>query len=441
MLPVSRGADTNQCWWRCSPNSHWQMTRNNQPKRSFHLFIFGAFAMTLSPSNSKPLDIVIIGAGIGGLTAGIALQRHGHRVRLFDRVAELPPAGAAISVWPNGVNILKKLGLGDEIKSFSGSMDTMSYSTHKGALLTRFSLEPLYKSVEQRACPIARTVLQKVLLNACGAENVTLSVSCDSVEAQEGGVLVKLSDGQRIQADLVVAADGTHSRLRNYVAGCEVARDYCGYVNWNGRVDASDDLASAAEWTQFVGDQKRVSLMPIGNGQFYFFFDVPLPAGTLNVRERYREELYSHFEGWAPPVRALIERMDTSIVSRGEIHDIAPITSFVKGRVVLLGDAAHPMAPDLGQGGCQAMEDAWVLAKCLELRAADVVAALDLYNTARVDRTAQIMLRARSRSELTHGRSPAHTQAWYQELAQETGQRVIAGIVKTTLGGGEMVLG
>ena len=87
------------------------------------------------------------------------------------------------------------------------------------------------------------------------------------------------------------------------------------------------------------------------------------------------------------------------------------------------------------------MEDAWVLAKCLELRAADVVAALDLYNSARVDRTAQIMLRARSRSELTHGRSPTHTQAWYQELAQETGQRVIAGIVKTTLGGGEMVLG
>ena len=87
------------------------------------------------------------------------------------------------------------------------------------------------------------------------------------------------------------------------------------------------------------------------------------------------------------------------------------------------------------------MEDAWVLAKCLELRGSDVAAALNLYNDARVDRTAQIMLRARSRSEVTHGGSPAQTQAWYQELAQETGQRVIAGIVKTTLGGGEMLLG
>ena len=397
--------------------------------------------MTLSPSHSKPLDIVIIGAGIGGLTAGIALQRHGHRVRLFDRVAELTPAGAAISVWPNGVKVLEKLGLGDEIKSVSGTMDTMSYSTHTGTLLTRFGLGPLYESVEQRACPIARTALQKVLLNACGADNVTLGVSCESVEAQESGVLVALSDGQRIQADLVVAADGTHSRLRNYVASCEVARDYCGYVNWNGRVDASNDLASGTEWTQFVGDHKRVSLMPMGNGEFYFFFDVPLPAGTPNVRESYREELYGHFEGWAPPVLALIERMDTAIVSRVEIHDIVPITSFVKGSVVLLGDAAHPMAPDLGQGGCQAMEDAWVLAKCLELRGSDVAAALNLYNDARVDRTAQIMLRARSRSEVTHGGSPAQTQAWYQELAQETGQRVIAGIVKTTLGGGEMLLG
>ncbi|WP_455925211.1 FAD-dependent urate hydroxylase HpxO [Pseudomonas putida] len=389
----------------------------------------------MSTSTPRPFDIVIIGAGIGGLSAGIALQRSGHRVRLFDRVPQLTPAGAAISIWPNGVNVLEKLGLGDAIKAVSGGMDAMSYSTLTGELLTRFSLEPLYQAVEQRACPIARTALQSILLQACGPEHVTLGVTCEGVEPLAEGVRVSFSDGQQIDADLVVAADGTHSRLRNYVMGREVQRQYCGYVNWNGRIDAADDLAPSGEWTQFVGEHKRVSLMPMGNGQLYFFFDVPLPAGTPNQREAYRDELGAHFSGWAAPVQRLIERLDTAIVSRVEIHDMPPVPSFVKGRVVLLGDSAHPMAPDLGQGGCQALEDAWVLARCLALHAPD--AALVEYDAARADRTAQIMLRARERCDVTHGRDAAKTQAWYEELAQETGERVIAGLAKTAGGGGE----
>jgi len=397
--------------------------------------------MSLPTSTSQPLDIVIIGAGIGGLSAGIALQQRGHRVRLFDRVPDLTPAGAAISVWSNGVKVLKKLGLGAAIEAASGDMTSMSYSTHHGELLTRFSLQPLYDALAQRACPIARTALQKILLQACGRDKVTLGVSCEGVEQQDDGVLVKLSDGQAIKADLVVAADGTHSKLRNYVVGSDVVRDYCGYVNWNGRVDIAPELADANEWTQFVGDHKRVSLMPMGNGQFYFFFDVPLPAGTPNNRDGYREELRAHFKGWAAPVQHLIEHLDTAIVSRVEIHDMVPVASFVKGRVVLLGDSAHPMAPDLGQGGCQAMEDAWVLARCLDLDAGQIDAALARYTEARAERTAQIMLRARARSEVTHGGKPQETQAWYQELAEETGERVIAGIVKTAVGGGELLAG
>jgi FAD-dependent urate hydroxylase len=380
------------------------------------------------------LDIIIIGAGIGGLTAAIALQQKGHRVRLFDRTPELTPAGSAISVWSNGVKVLKALGLGNAIEAASGDMQTMSYSDRDGNLLTRFSLLPLYEAVGQRACPIARTALQRILLQAVGEHNVMLGISCDYAEHKNDKVVAHFSDGSQQAADLLIAADGTHSKLRNLVAERDIERQYCGYVNWNGRVKATQDLAPLTEWAQFVGDHKRVSLMPMGDGLFYFFFDVPLPAGSIHERSRYKEELGEHFQGWAAPVQHLIERLDPATVARVEIHDIAPLTSLSKGRIVLLGDSAHAMAPDLGQGGCQAMEDAWVLAQLLSHHV-ELPEALKAYNEARVERVASIITRARKRAETTHGHEPAATQAWYQELADETGEEVLAGIEKTVLAG------
>ncbi|TWI56494.1 FAD-dependent urate hydroxylase [Pseudomonas duriflava] len=383
----------------------------------------------------RPLEIIIVGAGIGGLTAAIALQQQGHRIQLFDRVPELTPAGSAISVWSNGVKVLKALGLGDAMAAVSGDMRTMSYSDRDGHLLTRFSLEPLYIEVNQPACPIARTTLQRILLEAAGEHNLTLGVSCESAIQTEHGVTAYFSDGSQREADLLIAADGTHSRLRNLVARQDIPRHYCGYVNWNGRVPATPDLAPLTEWAQFVGDHKRVSLMPMGNDQFYFFFDVPLPTGTPNERTLYREELAKHFQGWALPVQRLIERLDPATVARVEIHDIEPLESLVNGRIVLLGDSAHAMAPDLGQGGCQAMEDAWVLMNCLAQHEDDLAAALRAYDIARVERAGTIVTRARKRAETTHGHDPVATQAWYRELTHETGEGIMAGISKTILGG------
>lgn len=380
------------------------------------------------------LDIIIAGAGMGGLTAALALQQAGHRVRLFERAQDLAPIGAALSIWPNGVKVLEQLGLGSAIAAVSGDMQTMSYHDHEGQLLTRFSLLPLYEAVGRPARPIARAHLQRLLLEAVGAEHVTLGVGCEGFEQDAAGVTVLLGEGRRERADLLIAADGTHSRLRERVVGQAITREYCGYVNWNGRVKIAPDLAEAQDWAQFVGAHQRVSLMPMGGDEFYFFFDVPLPKGTPNDRSRYRAELAEHFAGWAPPVQRLIERLDPQGVARVEIHDTRPLPTLVQGRVALLGDSAHAMAPDLGQGGCQAMEDAWVLARCLDAEQ-DPLAALQAYQAARLERVAGIVERARKRCEITHGHEPQATQAWYAELARETGETVIAGLRKTAEGG------
>ncbi|MDH2433705.1 FAD-dependent urate hydroxylase HpxO [Pokkaliibacter sp. MBI-7] len=382
----------------------------------------------------QALNIVVAGAGMGGLTAALALQKAGHRVHVYERVAELAPVGAAISIWSNGVKILNALGLKEQIEAVSGDMRSMSYQDLHGQTLTRFSLEPLYQQVQQPARPIARAVLQELLLEAVGREHITLGVSCEQVAQDATGIDVTLSTGDTVRADLLVAADGTHSRLRTEVAGFDSEREYRGYVNWNGRVPVSADLADAHEWKQFVGEHKRVSLMPMGNDEFYFFFDVPLPKGTANQRSHYRDELRQHFAGWAEPVQTLIERIDPERVARVEIHDVDPLDRLVKGRLVLLGDAAHSMTPDLGQGGCQAMEDAWVLMNCLEQFDGDVAAALQQYEAERLERVAGIVLRARKRCDTTHGTDPDKTQEWYDELAQESGVNILAGLRQTIEG-------
>lgn len=385
------------------------------------------------------LNLLVIGAGMGGLTAALALQQAGHRVSVVDRVAELRPVGAAISVWSNGVKVLERLGLGEAVERVSGNMRHMRYATQDGELLSEFSLAPLYEAVGQRACPIARAELQRLLLEAVGERNVRLGVTCSDFDNDAEGITAHFDDGSRQTADLLVIADGTHSRLREKVLGHSVARRYCGYVNWNVRVPASTDLAPLDHWVQYVGEHQRVSLMPMSGDaaspEFYCFFDVPLPAGTASDPTRYRDELREHFTGWAAPVQRLIERFDPAQMARVEIHDIEPLDRLVGQRTAIIGDAAHGMAPDLGQGGCQAMEDGWVLARVLENAEGDIAAALKAYDAARVARVGEIVSRARKRAETTHGANPAATQAWYAALATEDGSTIMGGIEKTIRGG------
>lgn len=381
------------------------------------------------------LKVVIIGAGMGGLTAGIALRQAGYQVEIYDRVSELRPAGAGISLWSNGVKVLNRLGLGKQIASIGGTMDRIAYYSYQGELLTDFSLSPLIDRVGQRPYPVARTDLQKMLLDAFGLENVRLNSKCVAVEQDNRGVTAIFEDGRQATGDVLVAAEGTHSITRSYVLGHAVERRYVGYVNWNGLVNASEDLAPLNSWVLYVGEHKRASMMPVGSDRFYFFFDVPLPKGTASQPETYREELASFFSGWPDPVQRLVERLDPLKTNRIEIHDIEPLPNLVRGRVALLGDAGHSTAPDLGQGGCQAVEDALVLTTYLQTTNISVEDALKRYEVARKDRVADVILRARKRSEMTHGKDPEKTQQWYEQLKHEDGTDIMNAISKTILAG------
>jgi FAD-dependent urate hydroxylase len=248
-------------------------------------------------------------------------------------------------------------------------------------------------------------------------------------------VTALFEDGTHAQGDLLIAADGIHSGLREYVLGEPYQPKYRGYVNWNGLVSTSDALAPPNTWVIYVGNHQRASLMPVAGDRLYFFFDVPLPPGTTAEPEQYRAELSQHFAGWASPIQTLIAQLDSQKVARVEIRDVGPIDHLVRGRVALLGDAAHATCPDLGQGGCQAMEDGLMLTQYLQTTNLSVEDALKRYESERKKRTSAIVLKARDRAEVIHGHEPERTQQWYQQLAQENPTDVTDAIAKIILGG------
>ncbi len=388
----------------------------------------------IQDTSVQNLNAIVIGAGIGGLTTAIGLRQAGFEVEVYDRVKELRPVGAGISLWSNGVKVLNRLGLGDQMAQIGGLMDRMEYRDLGGKLLNDIDLSPLVEAVGQRPYPVARADLQTMLVNAYPGE-IHLNCRCIGVEESAMGVTAIFENGDRVTGDLLVAADGVHSILRQYVLGKTVDPQYGGYVNWNGLVEMSPALAPDRCWVVYVGEHKRASMMPVAGDLLYFFFDVPLPKGTPPHADGIRAELTAHFQHWDQPVQALIQQLNPDKTNRLEIHDVGPLDRMVRGRVALLGDSAHATCPDLGQGGCQAMEDGLVLTQYLLTTNLGVEYALQRYEAERKERTTAIVQKARKRAEVIHGKEPAITQEWYDQLATEKPTDVTDAISKIILGG------
>lgn len=381
------------------------------------------------------MEIAIIGAGMGGLTAGIALKKFGHQVTIYEQAEQILPVGAAISLWSNGVKCLNYLGLTEQVAKLGGQMNDLAYIDGlNGEVMTQFSLAPLIEEVGQRPYPVSRAELQNMLMDEFGRQDIQLGKKMVSIEDKGQHVEIGFQDGSTASAALLIGADGTHSMTRQYVLGKQVERRYAGYVNWNGLVEISEALAPAQQWTTFVGEGKRASLMPVAEHRFYFFFDVPLPAGLENQRSEYKTLLKQYFSGWCSQVQYLIDSIDEQKTNRVEIHDIEPVTQFYKGRVVILGDAAHSTTPDIGQGGCQAMEDAVYLARALQINTLGLEDALKRYQNKRNERANELLLRARKRCDVTHMKDEKITKDWYADLRKEQGPHIMKGIISNIVG-------
>lgn len=378
------------------------------------------------------MRVIVIGAGVGGTSAALALQKLGHDVVVYDRMRENRPVGAALSLWSNGVKVLNWLGLGPQVAALGGQMDDMAYyDGHTGDEFCRFSLAPVTTQTGQRPYPVARADLQQLMMDAVGPANIRLGRQLIGVSDDGETVTATFADGTTDTADLLIGADGARSLVRDYVTeptGIRPERTYSGYVNYNGLVAADERIGPLDQWTTYVGDGKRCAVMPVAGDRFYFFVDVPGPSGVVEDR---MSALEAAFGSWgAPGVRALLDGIDADeSLNRVEIWDIDPFDTWVRGRVAILGDAAHNTAPDIGQGACSALEDSFALGIVFATSTLGVEDALKRYERIRTERAGDLVLRARKRAHETHAFDIDATQAWYDGLRREDGTGVIRGIV------------
>ncbi|MFE5674651.1 FAD-dependent oxidoreductase [Streptomyces erythrochromogenes] len=338
---------------------------------------------------------VVAGAGIGGLTAALALHRRGWRVTVCERAPGPAAAGAGIVLAPNALRAFDAIGF--DIGSAAGRAlpAAMGLRRPDGRWLSRADTAALAARYGGPPLALHRTALADALTAALPEGTVRHGVEVTTVDGADGFPVVRTIAGDLDgSADLVVAADGIHSPLRRRYFPDHPGLRHSGETAWRTVLPAAAGPAGAAT-AETWGRGERFGVVPLADGRTYVYATAVAPEGHRPADVR--AELLRRYGTWHDPIPALLERIDPAAVLQHDLYDLAaPLPRFHHGRLAWLGDAAHAMTPNLGQGGCQAVEDAVVLAHLLDgAGTGGVPAALAAYSAARCARTDAIRVRAR----------------------------------------------
>jgi len=326
------------------------------------------------------MRVVIIGAGIGGLAAAVALRRIGAETLTLERVADIREVGAGLSIWSNGVNALRELGVAGKVMASASVIERNVARTRSGGLVVESRLSDISRSAGAPSLCLHRAVLQRILLDALPPDSVRTGSRCTSFQDSTA----VLESGERIEADALVGADGLSSLIRAELHGSEPPR-YAGYTCWRAIRPAAGTVPDGTALL-VAGGGAQFGAWPCGEGQIYWFLTKNAPRGT-KLTKADAQEMCSD---WAAPVPDIIEGTPATAILQNDIMDRPPLRWWGRGCVTLLGDAAHACTPNLGQGACQGLEDAVVLARCLK-EVQPVEAALREYERLRIPRTAAVV--------------------------------------------------
>lgn len=351
---------------------------------------------------------VVVGGGIGGLATAVGLSRGGWDVRVFEQAAAFAPVGAGLGLGPNAVAALDWLGVGDRVRAIGRAPNQAGIRASNGPWLLRLDPAEVEARFGNPWLAIHRAELHDVLLDA--TPTVTYLTDHKAVgvttSGREATVIFETADGRRTHtADLVVAADGVHSRLRAELFPQFAEATYGGYVCWRGIVpaDRARDITAVGALVESWGRSERLGMATLGDGRVYWFGCPAAPAGSYEHETLH--EVAARFAGWHHPIPQLLAATPPESLIRSDVYYFpSRLPTYVSGRVVLLGDAAHAPTPDIGQGAGFAIEDAVVLAAALGEHD-DLRLALGIYDEARRPRTQRLARLSGRLGRLLEGRT------------------------------------
>ncbi len=355
-----------------------------------------------------PRRVIVIGAGLGGLTAASCLSRAGFDVTVYEQAAALGAVGAGIQIGPNAIKVLRYLGIEDALETVAvrpDGLDVRDWQT--GRVINTITLGETYAQQYNAPCyHVHRADLHALLAQAfesVAPGRIRLDAKCEGLQTGDSRVRVQFADGSSAEGDVLVGADGIHSVVRETLFGPDHPR-FTGMVAFRGIVPLAQLPAGMIErrgynWT----------------GPHHHFVHYLLKGGTMvncvGVCEQddWRTESWSvegdlhefqaEFAGWHDTIQALIGGMDRCF--KWALYDRDPLPQWTRGHATLLGDACHPMLPFLAQGACMSIEDGYVLAHCLRANG-DVERGLEAYESIRKPRVSEVQLGARERGKQLH---------------------------------------
>ena len=337
------------------------------------------------------MKIAIVGAGIGGLTAAALLIERGHDVSVFEKEDTVSELGAGIGIGGNVIEKLNGHDLAKGLKNIGQVIDMMEVRDDKDKLLSKLKLKKNTVNLT-----MSRQSLLEVIKSYVPDSAIFTNHNVTGIENGDLKVTLQFSEQTSQSFDLCISADGIHSNIRQAIVP-NSKPIYQGYAVFRGLVD-DIDLKDNNVAKEFWSTKGRVGIVPLLNNQAYWFISISAKAHDSKIHAFAKPHLQARFNHFPNEVRQILDKQSETDILLHDMYDLNPLKSFVYQRVVLLGDAAHAMTPNMGQGAGQAMEDAIVLANCMQSYDFDL--ALERYNKLRVKHTKKIVKRSRKIGKL-----------------------------------------
>lgn len=308
------------------------------------------------------MKISIIGAGIGGLTTAIALKQKGFEVEIFETSTDFKKAGSGINLAINAMQVFKKLGVYEEISSSGSYTDSLLITDEKLKTITKVNLVNAEKEFKAKTYAIHRATLHTILLDKLDGVNILLNKKLKSLSQTTDEVNFTFEDGTSYSSNILIGADGIHSVVRKSIINnteLRIAKQVC----WRGIVKIDIPKKYQTELNELWGKGKRFGFVHINENEVYWY-------ALANYKTDYKKEfsnanLEELFSNFSPLIKKIISTTEKRNVIFNEMMDLKPISSWHYKNVCLIGDASHATTPNLGQGACQAIETAFVIAECL----------------------------------------------------------------------------